>query len=145
MYLDTDPEPFYRSTPATSSICFALLPKEVLVKGFWSELLPLGTIGQRTSENYTKVWTVIFKETAMNKEQFLQTLQTEQALWEAFLTSISVAQREQAGIYGTWSVKDVIGHVAAWERYMTGRLQAHLRNDAATPNELWGEFIPPDE
>jgi uncharacterized protein (TIGR02246 family) len=81
----------------------------------------------------------------MHKEQFLQTLQAEQAAWEAFLTAIPNAQREQAGLYGQWSVKDVVGHVAAWERYLTGRLRGHLRNDSATPAELWGELVPPDE
>jgi len=79
----------------------------------------------------------------MNKPQFLQQLQAEQTAWEAFLATIPAAQREQADFYGKWHVKDVVGHVAAWERYMTGRLRAHLRNEAATPHELWGEFIPP--
>src|SRR5215212_1290458 len=80
---------------------------------------------------------------AMNKEQFLQKLHDEQTAWEQFLVNVPVAQREQAGFYGKWSLKDVVGHVAAWERYMTGRLRAHLRNDTAAPHELWGEFIPP--
>lgn len=79
----------------------------------------------------------------MNKAQFLQQLQAEQTAWEAFLATIPAAQREQADFYGKWHVKDVVGHVAAWERYMTGRLRAHLRNEAATPHELWGECIPP--
>lgn len=78
----------------------------------------------------------------MNKEQFLQTLRFEQAEWETFLHSISVTRLEQADLYGTWCVKDVVGHVAAWERYMTGRLRAHLYGSTAAPHELWGEFIP---
>lgn len=81
----------------------------------------------------------------MNKEQFLATLQAEQAAWEEFLTSIPVFQREQPGLYGTWSVKEVVSHVAAWERYLTGRLRTHLRNGSATPAELWGEFPPPTD
>jgi uncharacterized protein (TIGR02246 family) len=79
----------------------------------------------------------------MNKEQFLQKLHDEQAAWEQFLANVPVTQHEQVGFYGKWRVKDVVGHVAAWERYMTARLRAHLRNDAASPHELWGEFIPP--
>jgi hypothetical protein len=81
----------------------------------------------------------------MNKEQFIQKLQTEQATWEALLATIPAAQREQTDFYGKWRVKDVIGHVAAWERYMTGRLRAHLRNEPAAPHELWGEFVPPTD
>ena len=79
----------------------------------------------------------------MDKAQFLQTLRDEQADWEQFLRAVPVTQREQAGVYGKWSVKDAVSHVAAWERYMTARLRAHLRNEPATPHELWGEFIPP--
>lgn len=81
----------------------------------------------------------------MNKEQFLQTLRNEQVGWERFLFNIPVTQREHANFYGKWRVKDVIGHVAAWERYMTGRLRAHLRNEPAAPHELWGEFVPPTD
>lgn len=81
----------------------------------------------------------------MNKEQFLQKLHEEQIAWEQFLVTMPIAQREQAGTYGKWSVKDVVGHVAAWERYMTARLRAHLRNEPAAPHELWGEFIPPSD
>ncbi len=81
----------------------------------------------------------------MDKKQFLQQLRSEQATWEEFLTSIPAGQREQAGCYGHWSVKDVVGHAAAWERYMTGALRAHLCNGSATAHELWGEFIPSNE
>ena len=80
----------------------------------------------------------------MNKEQFLQKLQQEQNAWERFLLKIPHAQRQQKNLYGKWSVQDVVGHVAAWERYLTGRLRAHLRGDSATPPELWGEFVPPE-
>jgi hypothetical protein len=81
----------------------------------------------------------------MDKEQFLQKLRSEQAAWEAFLAGIPLAQREQTGFCGKWSVKNVVGHAAAWERYATGRLRAHLRNAAAAPHELWGEYVPADE
>ncbi|MCE7982130.1 MAG: ClbS/DfsB family four-helix bundle protein [Caldilinea sp. CFX5] len=81
----------------------------------------------------------------MNKAQFLQTLRDEQTNWEQFLHSIPITQREAAGLYGHWSVKDVVGHVVAWERYMTARLRAHLRNEPATSPELWGDFIPPTD
>ena len=79
----------------------------------------------------------------MDKEQFLQRLQHEQNEWESFLMKIPRAQRQQRNLYGKWSVQDVVGHVAAWERYLTGRLSAHLQGVAATPQKLWGEFVPP--
>lgn len=81
----------------------------------------------------------------MDKEQFLQRLQHEQNEWEHFLMKIPHAQRQLRNLYGKWSVQDVVGHVTAWERYLTGRLRAHLHGIAATPQELWGEFVPPGD
>lgn len=78
----------------------------------------------------------------MNKEQFLRTLRDEQAAWEQFLAGIPADQRERPGACGHWSVTDVVGHVAAWERFVTARVRAQMRNGKAAPHEVWGEFIP---
>lgn len=78
----------------------------------------------------------------MNKEQLLQTLRDEQTVWEQFLAEIPPNLRQRPDVYGTWSVKDVVGHVAVWERFMTAMIRAEMRNDKATPHEIWGEFVP---
>ncbi len=78
----------------------------------------------------------------MNQVEFLQYLRKEQVTWEAFLLTVPPALRAEAGACGQWSVKDVVGHVAAWERFVTGMIRAHMGHRAATPHELWGEFIP---
>jgi hypothetical protein len=81
----------------------------------------------------------------MTKTAFLAQLQQEQTEWEHFLAGIPEPQREQPGVCGIWSVKDVIAHVGMWERYAVGRLRAHLRAGKATRHELWGIHIPPSD
>lgn len=78
----------------------------------------------------------------MDQTQFLACLLTEQAAWETFLATVPPGRRAVAGACGQWSVKDVVGHVAAWERFVTGLIRAHQRGNAAVPHELWGEFVP---
>lgn len=78
----------------------------------------------------------------MNKATFLQHLQAEQQAWEACLATVPLPLRATAGACGQWSVRDVVGHVAAWERYVTAMVRGEVRKTPATPQEIWGEFIP---
>ena len=78
----------------------------------------------------------------MDKTEFLACLLAEQATWETFLATVPPDLRAATGACGQWAVTDVVGHVAAWERFVTGMIRAHQRNSAAVPNELWGEFVP---
>ncbi len=78
----------------------------------------------------------------MTKDELLEKLRTGQRDWEAFLSRIPAAQREQPNASGTWSIKDVLAHSGVWERFVTARLRAHERGGAAAPGELWGEFVP---
>lgn len=41
----------------------------------------------------------------------------------------------EPGAAGDWSLKDVVAHVAHWERYMARRLQAVLRGETNIPPE----------
>lgn len=86
---------------------------------------------------------LIHAEVVMEQATFLQQLQTEQDAWEAFLATVPVAWQTTAGACGKWSVRDVVGHVAAWERYVTAMVRAESRKTPATPHEIWGEFVPP--
>jgi hypothetical protein len=81
----------------------------------------------------------------MDKQTFLGILRDEQRHWEAFLAAIPEHERDQPGACGIWSVQDVVGHVAMWERYVTALVRAHQRGGVAAPHELWGEFVPPPE
>ena len=53
---------------------------------------------------------------------------------ELLLSQLSVEQFNQPGAVGVWSVKDVLVHIAFWERYMVNMLQAIARGK--TPDLL---------
>ncbi|HEU5201094.1 MAG TPA: DinB family protein [Ktedonobacterales bacterium] len=71
--------------------------------------------------------------TEMNKETFLKTLQTTRAQWEALLKEIDEARMTRPGVEGAWSMKDIIAHVAWYEREMIGILQER----ALVGSSLW--------
>ena len=53
---------------------------------------------------------------------------------ELLLAQLSVAEINQPGAVGVWSVKDVLAHIAFWERYAMRTLQAIARGE--TPDML---------
>jgi uncharacterized protein (TIGR03083 family) len=53
---------------------------------------------------------------------------------ELLLSQLSVEQFNQPGAVGVWSVKDVLAHIAFWERYTVNMLQAVARGK--TPDLL---------
>jgi len=84
----------------------------------------------------------IEEKTAMKQASLQQKLRAEQSAWETFLATIPAPLQTTAGACGKWSVRDVVGHVAAWERYVTAMVRAAVRKTPATPQEIWGEFVP---
>src|SRR5690242_9526625 len=48
---------------------------------------------------------------------------------ELLLAQLSVAQINQPGAVGVWSVKDVLAHIAFWERYAADIIRDALRGD----------------
>ncbi len=71
--------------------------------------------------------------TEINKETFLEMLQTTRAQWEALLKEVDEARMTRPGVEGEWSVKDIIAHVAWYEREMVGILQSR----ALDGSSLW--------
>lgn len=71
--------------------------------------------------------------TLMNKAIFLETLQTGRAQWEALLAKVDQARMSEPGIEGEWSLKDIIAHIAWYEREMVGILQTR----ALVGSSLW--------
>src|SRR5215212_1400965 len=49
---------------------------------------------------------------------------------ELLLAQLSVAEMNQPGAVGVWSVKDVLAHLAFWERYAVDTLRAVARGEA---------------
>ena len=85
----------------------------------------------------------------MNKQAFIATLYEEQMAWEKFIGGFTPEQQVQPNVVGKWSVKDVVAHVAIWERYATALVRAHVRSPSGekppTSHELWGMNPPPRE
>ena len=60
-----------------------------------------------------------------SKQQLLKDIYTERRRLEKNLSVLSPEDMIQPGVTGTWSVKDILGHLVAWERlflnwYSTG-------------------------
>jgi hypothetical protein len=85
----------------------------------------------------------------MNKVEFITKLGEEQIAWERFLGGFTAEQQLQPNVIGKWSVKDVVAHVAIWERYATAMVRAHVRSATGekppAPFEAWGLNVPPRE
>ncbi len=74
----------------------------------------------------------------MTKATLLERLQAEDQAFQAVLSPLSEAQMTTSGITPIWSIKDVLAHLNAWERYVLNRLQAALHGTEPT-------FIETDE
>ena len=65
-----------------------------------------------------------------SKAQLLKDIHTERRRLEKTLATLSAAEMVLAGVVGTWSVKDVLAHLAAWERLFLDWYQAGLQSSA---------------
>lgn len=63
----------------------------------------------------------------MSAAQLAATIRTTSARMELLLATISVEQMNQPGAVGVWSVKDVLAHLAYWQRYAAELLSAAAR------------------
>src|SRR5438128_1790764 len=61
-------------------------------------------------------------------------IRTTSTRMELLLARLSVAEMNQPGAVGVWSVKDVLAHIAFWERCMVNIIRAAARGD--TPDLL---------
>lgn len=69
----------------------------------------------------------------MEKSDLLNWLQKEYQAWEALLEQIGPTRMEQAGVNGEWSMKDLIGHLTGWHRWLVARMQAAQRGEPEPP------------
>jgi hypothetical protein len=80
----------------------------------------------------------------MNKSELLNWLQQQNRQWEAFLDRIGEERMDQGGVAGDWSIKDIIAHLAVWQRGLNARLQAALRGEGEPPS-LWPAHLQGDD
>jgi hypothetical protein len=63
------------------------------------------------------------------KSELLAQIRDERRKLETLLATLTPAQMLQPGASGTWSVKDVLAHISAWERRMLAWTGSHLRGE----------------
>jgi len=66
------------------------------------------------------------------KTQLLTEIVAERKALEKLIASLSPAQLTQTGIFGVWSVKDVLAHLMEWEQMFLGWYAAGLAGETPT-------------
>jgi hypothetical protein len=77
------------------------------------------------------------------KDRLLATLRDARAQWEGLLDEIGEARLTEPGACGDWSVKDVLGHLAAYQRYWGARLRGEATGVPPTARDLFDRDDPP--
>ena len=67
-----------------------------------------------------------------SKAQLLKDIHTERMRLERNLSTLSAEEMSQPGVTGTWSVKDILAHLVAWERLLLEWYQAGLKGYSAS-------------
>ena len=75
----------------------------------------------------------------MDKARFLDNLHRGRRAWLALLAEVGVDRMTEPGLAGAWSGKDIVAHVAWFEREMVGL----IRQRALAGSNLWQ--LRPDE
>lgn len=71
------------------------------------------------------------------KERLLATVRAERARWEALLAELGPERLTEPGVAGDWSVKDLLGHLAAYQRAWGARLRWAKTGVPPTPREMF--------
>lgn len=74
----------------------------------------------------------------VTKASLIEILKTERDRWEALLATVDVARMTVPAINNGWSIKDTIGHVTYYERWLLDWLEAAARGQVtlATHRDL---------
>jgi hypothetical protein len=80
----------------------------------------------------------------MTRAELLERMEAGRAGWERVLVRIAEPQLTAPLLANGWSVKDVVAHVMAYERWTAAQVRAAARGDEPTTRELYGtDDIPP--
>ncbi len=72
---------------------------------------------------------------AMNKATLLDRMHKGYDELDALLITFTPEQMTTEGVSGTWSIKDILAHLTAWQQRTLDRLDASARNEEPrTPN-----------
>jgi len=71
------------------------------------------------------------------KDALLATLRAERAGWEALIGDVGPERLAEPGVAGNWSVKDVLAHLAAFQRAWGARLRWAATGVPPTTREMF--------
>lgn len=78
------------------------------------------------------------------KEELLRRQRDGRAGWEALLVRVPIERVTERGVKGKLSIKDIVAHLAAWERHATERLHGHALGKELEPlpptGMTWWEY-----
>jgi hypothetical protein len=65
-----------------------------------------------------------------NLSDLLRVIKSERKNLEYLISQLSDSQKVQPGVVGNWSIKDVMAHIAAWEKLAHDRINAALTGES---------------
>lgn len=74
----------------------------------------------------------------MSKSALLEKVDAGRTEWDALISDVPEARMTEPGAAGDWSVKDVLAHVAVYERWTADQLNAMMRGETEM-------YVAPDE
>ena len=75
---------------------------------------------------------MIEKHKPLSKVELLETIGTEYSRFEDLLSTMTNTQLTQSVAQDNWSVKDILAHIACWEKLATDRLEAAINDKTPT-------------
>lgn len=64
-----------------------------------------------------------------SKADLLTAIQSERARFESLIDDLDESQMTKTGVGASWSIKDILAHIAAWERLAQDRIHAALSGE----------------
>jgi hypothetical protein len=68
-------------------------------------------------------------DTPMTKAGILNDLRAARVEWDDLIAQVDEARMTESGMAGCWSIKDVVGHLTAVDRWNVNALLAHARGE----------------
>ena len=81
----------------------------------------------------------------MTKNSLMGLLTTGREQWDRVLAQVGESHMTTSGVVGDWSVKDIVAHVAYWERYVAAYVRSTITGQPPTDEERYGVAELPAE
>jgi hypothetical protein len=79
----------------------------------------------------------------MDKADVLARVETSRAAFDRLLVEVGETRMEQPTVESDWSVKEILAHIMAYDRWTAVQLVAAREGRDATPLEAYGSDPPP--